>query len=414
MSYSFNWDCTLPINNIADIVSLNIVPNTKAHDEGDYLSLRGDVSIDGEYLTTEGTQKTFSEHIPLDITLPNSGKKGDINADITNFDYDVKGDNSLALSLNLTLEGYDLGDVVKLVDEDHHEEDSQTQAPVMFNKGAEVAKSEVCEVVELEPAVGEVNEIEVVEDDSDYIDFDEVVFDHQPMHEAIDPMLAEERKEALTDKIKKVIEKQTATVSDSTVKNVVEPTKETEVTVVEPVVGEEVKVEKEHHKAVPEIPVVHQEVEVEETEEVLPFPIKKENAAEVTVKPQQKSEIFDMLYSLEGEHPITNDSVEDVVETVVEAPQPVEEAELLEVAEKMEELAPNTSVSVVSNEDSIANQFSDGESILKIIFVQEEETTITNICTKYGVSEKEIYNKDELATPLRCGDRVMINYGKLR
>ena len=147
---------------------------------------------------------------------------------------------------------------------------------------------------------------------------------------------------------------------------------------------------------------------------MLPFPIKKENAAEVTVKPQQKSEIFDMLYSLEGEHPITNDSVEDVVETVVEATQPVEEAELLEVAEKMEELAPNTSVSVVSNEDSIANQFSDGESILKIIFVQEEETTITNICTKYGVSEKEIYNKDELATPLRCGDRVMINYGKLR
>ncbi len=251
----------------------------------------------------------------------------------------------------------------------------------MFNKGAEVAKSEVCEVVEVEPAVEEVNEIEVVEDDSDYIDFDEVVFDHQPMHEAIDPMLAEERKEALTDKIKKVIEKQTATVSDSTVENVVEPTKETEVTVVEPVVGEEVKVEKEHHKAVPEIPVVHQEVEVEETDEVLPFPIKKENAAEVTVKPQQKSEIFDMLYSLE---------------------------------EKMEELAPNTSVSVVSNEDSIANQFSDGESILKIIFVQEEETTITNICTKYGVSEKEIYNKDELATPLRCGDRVMINYGKLR
>ena len=104
MSYSFNWDCTLPINNIADIVSLNIVPSTKAHDEGDYLSLRGDVSIDGEYLTTEGTQKTFTEHIPLDITLTNSGKKGDINADITNFDYDVKGDNSLALSLNLTLE----------------------------------------------------------------------------------------------------------------------------------------------------------------------------------------------------------------------------------------------------------------------------------------------------------------------
>lgn len=33
MSYSFNWDCTLPISNIEDIVSINIVPQTKAYDE---------------------------------------------------------------------------------------------------------------------------------------------------------------------------------------------------------------------------------------------------------------------------------------------------------------------------------------------------------------------------------------------
>ena len=52
MSYSFNWDCTLPISNIEDIVSINIVPQTKAYDEGDYLSLRGQVLIDGYDLKT--------------------------------------------------------------------------------------------------------------------------------------------------------------------------------------------------------------------------------------------------------------------------------------------------------------------------------------------------------------------------
>ena len=48
MSYSFNWECTLPISNIQDIVSINIVPNTSAYDEGDYLSVRGQILIDGE------------------------------------------------------------------------------------------------------------------------------------------------------------------------------------------------------------------------------------------------------------------------------------------------------------------------------------------------------------------------------
>ena len=292
-----------------------------------------------------------------------------------------------------------------MVDEDHHEEDSQTQAPVMFNKGATIApatgnvEAVKQEIVELEPVVQEVNEIEVVEDDSDYIDFDEVVFDHTPVQEAIDPSLAEDRKEALTDKIKKVIEKQSTNIKESKtpetvvekviepvveevveevkVEEVVEPVvekvvEEVKVENVEPVVEEvveEVKVEKVHHKPVPEIPVVHQSV------------IEEETTAET--EPQQTETGYD-------------------------------EAELVEVAEKIEELTPAAPVSVVKNEDSIANQFSDGESVLKVIFVQEEETTITNICTKYGVSEKEIYNKEELATPLRCGDRVMINYGKLR
>lgn len=182
MSYSFNWDCTLPISNIEDIVSINIVPQTKAYDEGDYLSLRGQVLIDGEYVTNHGTQETFTEYIPLDITLPNNGRSSEIKTDITNFDYEVQDGNNLFLTLNLSLDGYDWESPITLVEEDH-EIEAQTQAPVMFTKEAAVVPSGH-EVVAEAPVtqknvVVEPEVLEVVEedetDDLDYIDFDEVV-----------------------------------------------------------------------------------------------------------------------------------------------------------------------------------------------------------------------------------------------
>ena len=123
-----------------------------------------------------------------------------------------------------------------------------------------------------------------------------------------------------------------------------------------------------------------------------------------------------MLYSLEETEPVVEEEMQAPVveevpmveETLVSQPEVIVEDE---VVEEPEVIAP---ISTYSGEDSIANQFLDGESILKIIFVQEEETTITNICTKYNVPEKAIYNLEQLNSPLHCGDRVMINYGKLR
>ena len=227
MSYSFNWDCTLPISNIEDIVSINIVPQTKAYDEGDYLSLRGQVLIDGEYVTNHGTQETFTEYIPLDITLPNNGRSSEIKTDITNFDYEVQDGNNLFLTLNLSLDGYDWESPITLVEEDH-EIEAQTQAPVMFTKEAAVVPSGH-EVVAEAPVtqknvVVEPEVLEVVEedetDDLDYIDFDEVVLDHK--EDAVDPSLAIERKEVLTDKIKQFLNKQPVPVEESVVESVVE------------------------------------------------------------------------------------------------------------------------------------------------------------------------------------------------
>ena len=434
MSYSFNWDCTLPISNIEDIVSINIVPQTKAYDEGDYLSLRGQVLIDGEYVTNHGTQETFTEYIPLDITLPNNGRGSEIKTDITNFDYEVQDGNNLFLTLNLSLDGYDWESPITLVEEDH-EIEGQTQAPVMFTKEAAVVPSGHEVVAEApvtqENVVVEPEVLEVVEedetDDLDYIDFDEVVLDHK--EDAVDPSLATERKEALTDKIKQFLNKQPVPVEESVVESVVEePVVESVVEEVAPIVEEVVEkvVEKVKPKPVAPIPTVTKVQKVEEQpvtpvveeedEEILPFPLKTEPVVEEVPVETKKSDIFEMLYSLEETEPVVEEvmqapvveEVPMVEETLVSQPEVIVEDE---VVEEPEVIAP---ISTYSGEDSIANQFLDGESILKIIFVQEEETTITNICTKYNVPEKAIYNLEQLNSPLHCGDRVMINYGKLR
>ena len=536
MSYSFNWDCTLPISNINDIVSINIVPQTKAYDEGDYLSLRGQISIDGEYMTTDGKQETFKEFIPLDITLPNNGRGSEINTDITNFDYQVQDGSNLFLTLNLSLDGYDWESPITIVEEQENEVEVQTQAPVLFAKEAVVAPTELEEqptTLEAEgvhqdkkehsSATKSQKKEQKVEDDKintedelddhhcqdeiddlDYIDFDEVVLDHkeeavdpklasdrkelltntdtqnitsqpveaivsevskeveveevtlqpiieqsisQPVVEevvsdsnedAVDPKLVAERKESLTDKIKQLVKKEPVEVKEP-VEEVTEEIEVVETPQVDDVVSQSIVeevVEKAKPKPVAPIPTVSTVVkfeeeplktEVEEEEEILPFPLKEKEVVETNPVQAKKSDIFNMLYSLEETEPVVEEVVsqpvveevvstpivEEIKSTVVENEQVMQpqsvESEEVEVSDEQ-----NQVISTYSDDDSIANQFLDGESILKIIFVQEEETTISSICTKYDVPEKAIYNLEELNSPLHCGDRVMINYGKLR
>ena len=80
------------------------------------------------------------------------------------------------------------------------------------------------------------------------------------------------------------------------------------------------------------------------------------------------------LYELDKEEPegieIEEASVveEEVVTQSIVTQQPVEPViEQSQIA--------------VEYDDSIANQFADGESIIKIVFVQEEETTLTELAS---------------------------------
>lgn len=446
MSYSFNWECTLPISNIQDIVSINIVPNTSAYDEGDYLSVRGQILIDGEYTTTYGTQSTFSEYIPIDITLPNNGRGGEITSDITNFDYDVKDGNNLFLTLNLNLEGYDWDNSVTLV-EDNHEElevEIEKQAPVLFTKEAAISSfghESMTEQDLMKEQKEVLSDSDDCLDDLEYIDFDEVVLDHK--EQAIDPALATDRKDGLTEKIKQFITKQPNTIEEESVSQganqpVSEAMMEQEVPIVETVEKSAQKskskalasvveegVEQVKSKPLAPIPSVtkveSQVVPVveEDDEEILPFPLKTESVVEEAPVQTKKSDIFDMLYTLDETEPVVEE-VEPFVEPVQDNQPEVDmnEQSIMPQQQMVEEVEGDSMVekpiSTYTSEDSVANQFLDGESILKIIFVQEEETTISNICTKYNVPEKSIYNKEQLNSPLKCGDRVMINYGKLR
>lgn len=407
MSYSFNWECTLPISNIQDIISINMVPNTTVHDEGDYLSVRGQILIDGEYTTTYGNQSTFSEYIPIDITLPNNGRGGEITSDITNFDYDVKDGNNLFLTLNLNLEGYDWDNSAVLVEDNHQEIEVEKQAPVLFTKEAAIS-SQVHEVMGEKEVL---SEMEDCLDDLEYIDFDEVVLDHK--EQAIDPMSATDRKDVLTDKIKQIITKQTNKADETIEQPLSEDVMEQEIPI------EKEVVEKAKSKPLFSISNVKKSqvtpVNEESDEEVLPFPLNKQSVVEQVPVQTKKSDMFDMLYTLDSQAPIIEEvtSVEDnkpVVDVNEQFMMPEQE-----VMEDVEEgTGEQTPISTYASEDSVANQFSDGESTLKIIFVQEEETTISTICTKYNVPEKAICNMEQLNLPLKCGDRVMINYGKLR
>lgn len=557
MSYSFNWDCTLPIKNIEDIVSINIVPETTVYDEGDYLSLRGQVCIDGEYLSSTKEQFIFNECIPLDITLPNNDRTTNIKIDVENFDYTIEEGNRLCLNIRLCIAGYHLDSTPTLVEPDE-EEEVQEQPPVIFTKEALIspksvaaadvedldyldfdevampAHQEAVELVDEEPvekdqalpkpflsevarkevvsnqpqqevgeektettmastdefvsvtsdhveeAVVEVVEAEVVEELHPVVE-EEVVEEIEPVVESVsdsETLVEESRKETLTDKIKQilnkepvVVEKKSEPVAVAPVAEVVEevtPVEEKVVEVVEKVVPvEEIQVAVEeaspqpvsqstgweevlsdktamtkYHPIMP-IPVVKEEVtEAEETveeEEILPFPLKQSVTEVSSEEPavKEKSNLFDMLYGLDQEEePVVVESQETVSEEVIPTSTPtlsqpvIQKVQVTQQMTQPVQVAPssvamqpaleeveesNVPVNISSSsDDSIASQFSDGESIIKIVFVQEEETTIDDICTKYNVTQDNIYNCANTSAPLCPGDHVMINYGQFR
>ncbi|MTK70142.1 hypothetical protein GMA57_08770 [Turicibacter sanguinis] len=314
MSYSFNWDCTLPIKNIEDIVSINIVPETNVYDEGDYLSLRGQVCIDGEYVSSTKEQFLFNECIPLDITLPNNDRTTNIKIDVENFDYTIEDGNRLCLNIRLCIAGYNLDSTPTLIEPDE-EDEGQEQPPVIFTKEAIFSPKSVAS-----------ND----DEDLDYLDFDDVAM---PSHQEAVELVDEEpvKKDAALPKpfLSEVARKEIAV---NQVQNDGEEEGETEIFTESndefvPVVGGDVEAVAPIEEVGEEPDLVIEGEVVEELEPVIEAEVVEELEPAIGVE------------VVEDRDPVIEVEVVEELEPVVEA-EVVEELEPVVEAEVVEELEP--------------------------------------------------------------------------
>ncbi|MTM77325.1 hypothetical protein GMB17_06325 [Turicibacter sanguinis] len=339
MSYSFNWDCTLPIKNIEDIVSINIVPETNVYDEGDYLSLRGQVCIDGEYVSSTKEQFLFNECIPLDITLPNNDRTTNIKIDVENFDYTIEDGNRLCLNIRLCIAGYNLDSTPTLIEPDE-EDEGQEQPPVIFTKEAIFSPKSVAS-----------ND----DEDLDYLDFDDVAM---PSHQEAVELVDEEpvKKDAALPKpfLSEVARKEIAV---NQVQNDGEEEGETEIFTESndefvPVVGGDVEAVAPIEEVGEEPDLVIEGEVVEELEPVIEAEVVEELEPAIGVE------------VVEDRDPVIEVEVVEELEPVVEA-EVVEELEPVIEAEVVEELEPVIEAEVVEELEPVVEQLSDSGAFVE-------------------------------------------------
>ena len=446
MSYSFSWDCTLPINNIQDIISINIEPQTKTYSEDNYLSLRGDICIEGEYLAHNKAQHIFAEKIPLDITLPNNREADKISTEVVNFDYEVRNGEMLFLKVDLVLTGYELEEDVDVeketceLDRDDSDQDKLKElvldeplVDIEFNNtsldygketlepGEETEKrkenqlkpNQVVESV-TETVVGVAEKLKPSNMVETVVEVTDVITDTvagvaeklKPSH-MVETVI--EVTDAVTDTVMGVAEKLKPS-------HMVETVVEVKDVVTETVTGEAGKFKPSQIKEskVRDVEVKEDIVKTYKTKKTIREDVVEDSQGSDTTTANgntaltKNKNLFNMLYDLD-----TNFNEDEVhgYETVSQREEIIESESIHEIKE--EEVADTEETESSIFNDSVASQFPDGASIIKIIFIQEE-ANIADICKQYEVSEQAIFNLETLASPLKSGDRVMINYGRVQ
>ena len=383
MSYSFNWDCTLPIKNIEDIVSINIVPETNVYDEGDYLSLRGQVCIDGEYVSSTKEQFLFNECIPLDITLPNNDRTTNIKIDVENFDYTIEDGNRLCLNIRLCIAGYNLDSTPTLIEPDE-EDEGQEQPPVIFTKEAIFSPKSVAS-----------ND----DEDLDYLDFDDVAM---PSHQEAVELVDEEpvKKDAALPKpfLSEVARKEIAV---NQVQNDGEEEGETEIFTESndefvPVVGGDVEAVAPIEEVGEEPDLVIEGEVVEELEPVIEAEVVEELEPAIGVEVVEDRDPVIEVEVVEELEPVVEAEVVEELEPVVEA-EVVEELEPVVEAEVVEELEPVIEAEVGEELEPVVEQLSDSGAFVEQASRKETLTDkIKQILNKEQVVEEVVPVKEEV------------------
>jgi len=350
MSYKFNLDHTLVIANIHDMITIDIKPETRCVIKDGDVEVQGYLTFRGSYLTSELNEALFEGQMPLDITLPYVGGAPDVQPEVISFDYRVDNKESLTLNLEVVLNGYTADETDELV---------------------------------IDARVGPVYEEAVIEP----FNFD--VATAAPYE---------------TD-----INEESCSLSEATVATEADRCEEVEevLTPIEKEEGSSMPADSDAIAYSPLVAMREQDVEIEEVEEVIP--VVKEQTERVAPKiTDSAAALMEELFAMKRGIPFkAQEQTREAVATEVEIPVVTDKAVLLEAEteESMPEVAKRVTIA-----DSVARQFADGETTIKMVYVGNERETLGGVLERYEATLDDVWNLEALADGVAVGDCIMLRY----
>ena len=370
MSYKFNLDHTLAIADIHDMITIDLKPETRCSVAGGDITIHGYLTFRGAYLTPDLGEAPFEGSIPLDITLPYLGGAPDVHPEVVSFDYRVANKESLTLNLEVALNGY-------YADEPSEKVMDAWVDPIVEERTYEEAVIEPFDLAPAEP---------IESADPLYEDF-------QPVEEVALAVEEDVRLDVIEEKLAPPVETVEEVVDTIPYSPLVEvATREIEV--------EDIQFEDLTPKVVIEevVPSFAKEVE-----EVAPVVIEEPEARVAPKVSESAAALMEELFAMKRGTAFKEKQEQREEGEAETEDQEAAEAEVVEV-EVVE--------SPVVAADSIARQFADGETTIKMVYVGHESETLGGVLERYTANLDDVWNLSELNEGVEVGDCVMLRYEK--
>ena len=409
MSYKFTLDHTLEIENIQDMITIDIKPDTRCLVAGSDVEIHGYLTFDGSYLTDELGEERFAGTIPLDITLPYLGGAPDVRPEVASFDYKVTSGTSLTLSLEILLKGYQTGNVTL-----------DGQSEVMDAWVDPVAIEPIIEEAVIEP-------------------FDVTLSTSDSVATPINAwaLASDEPKVevAVSDKKQQVKEEAKKSVSSVAIQ---EGSAEEEAIPYSPLVAVDVETVELEPSAAKEQPIEVADHTPKPPSEATFIPtVKKRSESKLmTSAAALMDELFAMkrgiAFKEQVKMPVTtppkavsiqvigaepsvvqsHQAEPSVVQSIQAEPSVVQSSQAEPSVAQSHQAEPPAvqGTDPVVSVDSVARQFADGESTIKMVYVRHESETLGGLLERYSVTLDDVWNLPDLADGVGVGDCVMIKY----
>jgi len=421
MSYKFNLDHTLAIADIYDMITIDIKPETRCTVTDGDVEVHGYLTFRGSYLTPALDESLFEGRIPLDITLPYLGGAPDVKPEVISFDYRVENKESLTLNLEIALDGYNINKT--------REEamdawvDPIVEWPVY--EEAVIEPFDFAPTVPIEESAYLTSNFQPCEE--------EVLVEDEHIREEVAPEVVEIPVEA-------VIEEEIDDIPYSPLVEVPERAVEIEEVQFEdlaPVVVAEESVERlieeespaeenhlvedslltEENRLIEDDPLIEENhlVEVipltEEVEEIIPVVEAVEERAAPKMTDSAAALMAELFAMKRGTAFKEKEEVREAVEIEVEVPSVESEAPVVIVEEEVVDVDDVVDVvEPVIVVETVARQFADGETTIKMVYVGCEEDTLGGVLERYEATLDDVWNLEELADGVSVGDCVMLRY----